>query len=91
LGYFFIQTTEDSIDCDFLTNESSISDDSSGSVSQKVQSNEENDSAIESGIENEFVNRVDQQEEIGKPSSSRAGIVCLVRATRISARQKKII
>jgi len=41
LGYFFIQTTEDSKDCDLLTTESSSSDDLSGIISQKkVQSNE---------------------------------------------------
>ena len=94
LGYFFIQMTEDSRDCDLLTTESSSNDDSSGSISQEVQSNEENDSVIESDIEGEFVGTVDQQEEINlvsKSSSSGAGIVCLVQATRISARHKKII
>ena len=100
LGYFFIQTSEDSNDSDMLATESDITDNlmESQSIQQQNKTNEEkgnDDHAIESNNEGDLTQcKVVYQNDTSVKEGSElqnTGTVCLVQATRIPARHQKMV
>ena len=97
LGYFFVQASEDDHDLDMLASGSeSILE--CQSIQQQNESNKERCDdihTIESNVEdniiqNKLASKKDTISEKGSTTCA-TGIVCLVQATRIPARHKKIV